>query len=132
MLTLYQWRIQDFPRKAAPTPKSAIIFQFFCRKLHENERIWTPGGRVPGTPLGSANAYYDSLTCNKHSPSPTVSVDQCSRQRGPHEHGCGRGCYCNTVSKGPSLVEVLLKNDVCSYIKGTIHLHLQAKSFNSV
>ena len=39
----------------APTPKSAIIFQFFCRKLHENERIWTPGGHVPGAPLGSAN-----------------------------------------------------------------------------
>ena len=38
-----QWRIQDFPRGGgAPTPKSAIIFQFFCRKLHENERIWTP------------------------------------------------------------------------------------------
>ena len=33
-----------FSRGGAPTPKSAIIFQFFCRKLRENERIWTPGG----------------------------------------------------------------------------------------
>ena len=39
-----QWRIQDFPQGGAPTPKSAIIFQFYPRKLHENERIWTPGG----------------------------------------------------------------------------------------
>ena len=39
-----QWRIQDFPQGGAPTPKSAIIFQFFGQKLHENERIWTPGG----------------------------------------------------------------------------------------
>ena len=45
-----QWRIQDFPQGGAPTPKRAIIFQFFSRKLHENEGIWTPGGggRVPG------------------------------------------------------------------------------------
>ena len=45
-----QWRIQDFPEGAAPTPKNAIIFQFFCRKLHENERIWTPGGRASLAP----------------------------------------------------------------------------------
>ena len=31
-------------RGGALAPKSAIIFNFFCRKLHENERIWTPGG----------------------------------------------------------------------------------------
>ena len=36
--------IQDFPEGVAPTPKSAIIFQFFGRKLHENEGIWTPRG----------------------------------------------------------------------------------------
>ena len=46
-----QWRIQDFPQGGAPTPKSAIIFQFFPRKLHENERIWTPGGRPWRPPL---------------------------------------------------------------------------------
>ena len=46
-----QWRIQDFPQGGAPTPKSAIIFQFYFRKLHENERIRTPrGARVPGAP----------------------------------------------------------------------------------
>ena len=58
-----QWRIQDFPGGggvSAPTHKSTIIFQSFCRKLHENERIWTEG-RVPGAPLGSANATCTSL-----------------------------------------------------------------------
>ena len=44
------WLKEPFSEGSAPTPKSAIIFQFFCQKLHENERIWTPGG-VPGTPL---------------------------------------------------------------------------------
>ena len=40
-----------FSPGGAPTPKSAIIFQFFCRKLHENERIWTPrGGARPWRP----------------------------------------------------------------------------------
>ena len=28
-----------------------IILQIFCRKLHENERIWTPKGRASLTPL---------------------------------------------------------------------------------
>ena len=61
-----QWRIQDFPQGGAPTLKSAIIFQFFSRKLHENERIWAPGGvSVPGAPLRSANALGVSLyECN--------------------------------------------------------------------
>ena len=40
---IQQWQIQDFPERGAPT----IIF---FRKLHENERIWTPGG-IPGSPL---------------------------------------------------------------------------------
>ena len=34
----FQWRIQDFPQGGAPTPKSAIIFQFFaenCMKMKE-------------------------------------------------------------------------------------------------
>ena len=41
-----------FSPGGAPTPKSAIIFQFCPRKLHENERIWAPGGgaRVPDAP----------------------------------------------------------------------------------
>ena len=47
MMYEIQWRIQDFPQGGAPTPKSAIIFQFFCRKLHENERIWTLGALHP-------------------------------------------------------------------------------------
>ena len=37
--------------------QNCYYFLNFCRKLHENERIWTRGGaRVPGAPLGSANA----------------------------------------------------------------------------
>ena len=34
----YQWRIQDFPQGAAPTPKIAIIFHFLaenCMKMKE-------------------------------------------------------------------------------------------------
>ena len=51
-----QWRIQDFPRGGANSQK-CYYFSIFCQKLHENERIWTPGGvRVPRAPLGSANA----------------------------------------------------------------------------
>ena len=36
----------------APTPKVDTLTYFFCRKLHENERILAPGGegRVPGAP----------------------------------------------------------------------------------
>ena len=44
-----QWRIEDFP--------GVLLFCNFCRKLHENERIWTPGVRpsVPSPAIGSAN-----------------------------------------------------------------------------
>ena len=41
----------DFPEVGAPTPKLVL---FFWRKLHENERIWTPR-------LGSANDCSQSL-----------------------------------------------------------------------
>ena len=38
--------------------QNCYYFSHFCRKLHENERIWTPrGGRASlAPPLGSANA----------------------------------------------------------------------------
>ena len=40
---LLQWRIQDFP--GAPTPENGTLTYYFpiymCRKLHENESIWT-------------------------------------------------------------------------------------------
>ena len=40
-----------FSPGGAPTPKVGVLIYYFCRKLHENERIWTPGGaRVPGAP----------------------------------------------------------------------------------
>ena len=40
------------PGGGAPTPKVGVLIYYFCRKLHENERIWTPrgGARVPGAP----------------------------------------------------------------------------------
>ena len=38
-----------FPR-GAPTPKVGVLTNFFGRKLHENERIWTPGGRTSLAP----------------------------------------------------------------------------------
>ena len=59
-----------FPRGGAPTPKSAIIFQFFWRKLHENERFRTPGGAASLTPPGSANASYYWLVPTPASPTP--------------------------------------------------------------
>ena len=46
-----QWRIQDFPRGGAPTPKVDTWTYFFGRKLHENERILAPrGGRASLAP----------------------------------------------------------------------------------
>ena len=49
-----QWRIQDFPDGGAPTPRwghQPTILPNFYRKLHENERIWTPrGGAHPWCP----------------------------------------------------------------------------------
>ena len=53
-------RIQDFPR-GAPTPKVSVLTYFFGRKLHENERIWTPGGggvRIPGAPFRSTTGLH--------------------------------------------------------------------------
>ena len=53
-LNTEQWRI--YPG-GAPTPKMGVLTYFFGRKLHENERIWTPkGARIPGAPLRSATA----------------------------------------------------------------------------
>ena len=46
-----QWRIQDFPQGGAPTPKSAIIFQFFAENCMKMKEFGPPGGaRVPGAP----------------------------------------------------------------------------------
>ena len=46
-----------FSRGGCANSQSAIIFQIFCRKLHENERIWTPGGATLAPPLRSAIEY---------------------------------------------------------------------------
>ena len=40
-----------FPGGGGANSQKCYYFSIFCRKLHENERIWTPGGaRVPGAP----------------------------------------------------------------------------------
>ena len=55
-IALKQWRIQDFPRGGAPTPKNAVIFQLFAENCMKMKEFGPPGGaRVPGAPLGSAN-----------------------------------------------------------------------------
>ena len=47
-----------FSRRGCANYQIGIILQFF-RRLHKNERIWTGGGRVPGTPLRSTNGICD-------------------------------------------------------------------------
>ena len=51
-----QWRIQDFPWEEGANSQSAIILQFFCRKLHEMKEF-EPWGRASLTPPGSGNEY---------------------------------------------------------------------------
>ena len=44
---MIQWRIQDFPQVGAWTLQGEGVntqFAKFSQKLHEIERIWTPGG----------------------------------------------------------------------------------------
>ena len=45
-ILLMQWRIQDFPEGGAWTLQGGREHAKFSRKLHEIERIWTPGGGV--------------------------------------------------------------------------------------
>ena len=47
-----------FSRWGCANYQIGIILQIFCR-LHKNERIWTGGGRVPGTPLRFTNGICD-------------------------------------------------------------------------
>ena len=50
-----------FPGGGANSQK-CYYFSIFCRKLHENERIWTPGGGASlAPPLGSANANFNNF-----------------------------------------------------------------------
>ena len=60
VICTYQLRIQDFPEGGANSQSGCtnlLFCIFFCRKLHENERIWTPSQACPWRPLGSPNAY---------------------------------------------------------------------------
>ena len=40
-----------FSPEGCANSQNCYYFSNFCRKLHENERIWTQGARVPGAPL---------------------------------------------------------------------------------
>ena len=61
-----QWRIQDFPQGGAPTPKSAIIFQFFAENCMKMKEFGPPGGgarpwRPPlDLPMGSMASFADA------------------------------------------------------------------------
>ena len=48
-----QWRIQDFP-EGGSNSQSGIILQIYCRKPHENEKIW-----------GTSLAPMIVISCNK-------------------------------------------------------------------
>ena len=52
-----------FSRGGGANSQNCYYFSHFCRKLHENERIWTPrGGRASlAPPLGSANVWYSCI-----------------------------------------------------------------------
>ena len=53
-----------FFQMGAPNPRGVpmYFFDFFCRKLHENGRNWSPGGVRPWRPLGSANAFLSVIS----------------------------------------------------------------------
>ena len=55
-----QWRIQDFPRGVAPTPKIAIIFQIFAENCMKMKEFGPRGGASLAPPLGSANESFCS------------------------------------------------------------------------
>ena len=66
-----QWRIQDFPEEGAPTLQGGAPTYDFAKisqKLHEIERIWTPGGGRASKILlcRSATAGADSLSMLSH------------------------------------------------------------------
>ena len=59
-----------FSPGGAPTPKVGVLTNFFGRKLHENERIWTPRGGASLAP---------PLDPPLDTPSPTqLSLSSCS------------------------------------------------------
>ena len=91
-----------FSPGGAPTPKSAIIFQFFAENCMKMKEFGPPGGtRVPGAPLGSANGHctlhFTGILCSSCllPPSPiqntTRSMHLLSRGSSPHSVlGCFR------------------------------------------
>ena len=58
--TYYPLPVADpgFPLSGGDNSQVDVILQILCRKLHENERIWTPRGRAfLAPPLGSTNNF---------------------------------------------------------------------------
>ena len=63
-----------FSRGGCTHSQIGIILSIFCRKLHENERMWTPGERVPGAPLRSANAFFLLIFVDPETPGIRISL----------------------------------------------------------
>ena len=57
MLQFHTTELIKYELKSVKPRQIGIILQFFCRKLHENERNLTPWGARPGVPLRSANDF---------------------------------------------------------------------------
>ena len=79
-----------------------IICQIFCRKLHENETIWTERrARIPGAPrLGSVTAFGSSLVQHLLE---TISIIYCSLK------------LCNGVSLSRSSSQYINLDDVFTH-----------------
>ena len=58
-----RWRIQDFPKGGAPTPKSAIIFNFFAENCMKMKEFGPPGGARPWHPPWIRLWYECCTTC---------------------------------------------------------------------
>ena len=54
-MNMCQWRIQDFPKEGAPTPRGGrqpMIFSIFAENCMKMKKFWPPGGRAsPAPPL---------------------------------------------------------------------------------
>ena len=62
-LSFSSGRSSIFLKRGAPSIKSVIVLQVFCRKMHENHLIFTlggGGGHIPVAPLGSPSVLFIS------------------------------------------------------------------------
>ena len=100
-----QWRIKDFPGGAQP-PK-LDYFANFLPKLHENERIWTPGG-VPDAPLDPPMQFCCLVQITFQGPivfQNCENLNRCGMPTWPdrHQH---RVCHIHDVTGGDGILEI--------------------------